>query len=139
MSVSLFIPIYLSLFILLKVSNRDIKNLKSLVKSLELELHNNVNTIDELRKEISESKNLIKQEFVDLRTISKIFGIKLNTLRAWSVERRFDIYKPSRNITLVNLEYFREWFEQYVVSGFKPRTRKQKEYAAIYSIAKGHK
>lgn len=51
-----------------------------------------------------------KQEVTDLRGISEMFSIPLNTTRKWASERKFPgIIKVSRRV-FVDVEKFRAWF-----------------------------
>lgn len=60
------------------------------------------------------SQEVSDVQSVTLKTISKMFGIPLWTLRKWAAQRRFSLYKVNTRI-YVNPSEFLDWWRQYYI------------------------
>jgi len=59
-----------------------------------------------------------KPRLVALKTISQVYSMPLSTLRRWSSERRFPLYKISNRI-FVDIDEFNEWVSKHKIEGVK--------------------
>ena len=54
------------------------------------------------------------KKLITLEEISEIYSLSLATLRRWSSERRFPLYRISNRIRVDELE-FRNWIENFKI------------------------
>lgn len=55
-----------------------------------------------------------KEKFLTLRDVAEMYSLSLSTIRKWSSERKFPLYKISNSIRVSDSE-FREWIEKFKI------------------------
>ena len=55
-----------------------------------------------------------KEKLLTLRDVAEMYSLSLSTIREWSSERKFPLYKISKSIRVSDSE-FREWIETFKI------------------------